>query len=204
MDTSTTQANPLVRNWWLVLLRGFAGIIFGVITFIAPHVSLITMVFVFGAYAFIDGVLALVSLLARRGPDKPWPVLLLEAAAGIAAGLITFFRPGITALGLLGVIAAWAFITGVLEIAAAVRLRKVIAREWLLAIAGVVSIALGVLLVVFPAAGLLTVVLWTGAYAFVFGVVLVALAVRLRAWGHPGGSHRVGGAGATPSHVGAR
>jgi uncharacterized membrane protein HdeD (DUF308 family) len=129
-------------------------------------------------------------------------MLVLEAIAGIATGLITLFRPSITALGLLVVVAAWAFTTGLFELLAAVRLRKVIRGEWLLALGGVLSIALAVLLVLFPVAGLLTIVLWTGAYAIVFGGVMVGLALRLRARGHAGSARSVGGAGLPPTVVG--
>jgi uncharacterized membrane protein HdeD (DUF308 family) len=182
MEPSATQANPLARNWWLVLLRGVAGIIFGILTFIAPGISLATMVLAFGAYAFADGVFALISLLRRRAGDRPWPALLLEAVAGIAAGLITLFRPHITALGLLVTIAAWSLVTGIFEIVAAVRLRKLVRGEWLLALGGVISVALGVMLLVFPAAGLLTIVFWTGAYATLFGAAFFVLGLRLRSW----------------------
>jgi uncharacterized membrane protein HdeD (DUF308 family) len=114
-------------------------------------------------------------------------VLVLHGLAGLAIGIITLFRPAATALGLLWSIAAWALITGVLEIVAAVSLRKAIKGEWLLALSGALSIALGVLLVIFPAAGLLTLVFWTGAYALIFGVLMTVLAFRLQAWSRPGG-----------------
>jgi uncharacterized membrane protein HdeD (DUF308 family) len=107
----------------------------------------------------------------------------------MAAGLITLFWPAITVLVLLAVVAAWALITGAFEIAAAIRLRKVITGEWLLALSGIASVALGLLLVMFPGPGALTLVLWVGAYAFVSGVLLIALAIRLRSWGRSHAPH---------------
>jgi uncharacterized membrane protein HdeD (DUF308 family) len=179
MRVPVVDLESLSRNWWAVMLRGLAGILFGLITFFAPAVSLAALVLLFGAYAFADGVLSIVSAVRRRGADR-WGLLLLEGIVGIAAGVLTLLWPGITALALLYVIAAWALVTGAFEIAAAIRLRKVITGEWLLALSGIFSIALGVLLVLFPGAGALAVVIWIGAYAFVFGALLFALGLRLR------------------------
>jgi uncharacterized membrane protein HdeD (DUF308 family) len=184
MRVPVVDVDSLSRNWWAVSLRGLAGILFGIITFFAPGISLAALVLLFGAYAFADGVLAIVSAVRRRGADRWW-LLLLEGLVGIAAGVLTFLWPGITALALLYVIAAWALVTGAFEIAAAIRLRKAITGEWLLALSGVFSIALGVLLVLFPGPGALAVVIWIGAYAFVFGALLFALGLRLRGVGSP-------------------
>jgi uncharacterized membrane protein HdeD (DUF308 family) len=188
MDALVGIHNHLMRNWWVVLLRGLAAIVFGIIALIAPGISLTALVLVFGAYAFADGVLLIVSAIRRRGEQRPAWVLVLAGIAGIAVGLIALFLPGATALALLWIVAAWALVTGVLEVAAAIRLRKAIKGEWLLALGGVLSIALGVLFILFPAAGLLTLVLWIGAYALIFGIVLFALALRIRAWRGHGGS----------------
>jgi len=177
------DVDTLARNWWIVLLRGVAGIIFGLATFLVPDISLAALVLVFGAYAFADGVLAIISAIRWRGETDRWWVILLEGLAGVAVGVITLFWPGITALTLLYMIAAWALVTGALEIAAAIRLRKIIIGEWLLVLSGIASIALAVLLALFPSAGALAVVLWIGAYALVFGALLIVLAFRLRSWG---------------------
>jgi uncharacterized membrane protein HdeD (DUF308 family) len=177
------DVDTLVRNWWVVLLRGLAGIIFGIITFIWPGISLAALVLVFGAYALVDGVLAIISAIRWRGEVDRWWVLLLEGLAGVAAGIVTFIWPGISALALIYVIAAWALVTGVLEIAAAIRLRKIITGEWLLALIGIVSLALGVMLALFPDPGALALVIGIGAYAMATGVLLVVLAIRLRSWG---------------------
>jgi uncharacterized membrane protein HdeD (DUF308 family) len=184
MRVPVVDLDSLSRNWWAVSLRGLAGILFGIITFFAPGISLAALVLLFGAYALMDGVLAIVTAVRRRGADRWW-LLLLEGLVGIAAGVLTFLLPAITAIALLYVIAAWALVTGAFEIAAAIRLRKVISGEWLLALSGIFSIALGVLLVMFPGPGALAVVIWIGAYAFVFGALLFALGLRLRGLGSP-------------------
>jgi uncharacterized membrane protein HdeD (DUF308 family) len=179
MRVPVIDLDSLTRNWWAVALRGLAGILFGVITFVSPGISLAALVLLFGAYAFADGVLSIVSAVRRRGADRWW-LLLLQGIVGIGAGVVTLFWPGITAIALLFVIAAWALVSGVLQVAAAIRLRKVITGEWLLALSGVLSIALGVLLVLFPGPGALALVIWIGAYAFVFGILLLVLGFKLR------------------------
>jgi uncharacterized membrane protein HdeD (DUF308 family) len=182
MRVPVIDLDGLSRNWWAVVLRGVAGILFGIITFIAPVISLATLVLLWGAYAFVDGVLAIVTAVRRRGADRWW-LLVLEGIAGVIAGILTLIWPGITAIALLYLIAAWALVTGVLEIATAVRLRKVLAHEWLLGLSGILSIAFGILLALMPGPGALVLVIWIGAYAFVFGVLLVTLGFRLRGVG---------------------
>jgi uncharacterized membrane protein HdeD (DUF308 family) len=120
----------------------------------------VALVLLFGAYAFADGIFAIVMTLRRRGARNPWWILLLEGVAGLGAAAVTWFYPGLTALALLYLIAIWAGVTGVLEIALAIRLRKVIAGEWLLALSGVASLALGVVLVLFPFPGMIALLLW--------------------------------------------
>ena len=188
MSTRIVDADSLSHNWWAVVLRGVLGLLFGIITFFAPGLSLAALVTVYGAYALVDGVFAIVSAVRRRGTER-WGMLLLEGIAGIAAGLVTLVWPGITAIALLYLIAAWSLFTGVMEVAAAVRLRKVITGEWMLGLSGVLSIVFGILLVLFPGAGALAVVLWIGAYAIVFGALLIGLGLRLRSWGQHGTPH---------------
>jgi uncharacterized membrane protein HdeD (DUF308 family) len=193
MRIPVIDLDSLSRNWWAVVLRGVAGMLFGLITFFAPAISLAALVLLFGAYAFADGVLAIVSAFRRHGAGDRWWLLALEGITGIAAGVVTFLWPGITALVLLYIIAAWSLVTGAFEIAAAIRLRKAITGEWLLALSGILSIAFGVLLILVPGAGALALVIWIGAYAFVFGALLIALGFRLRALRSAGGSrHAVG------------
>jgi uncharacterized membrane protein HdeD (DUF308 family) len=137
-----------------------------------------------GAYAFVDGVLAVLAALRLHGDvgSERWWALLVEGLAGVAAGVLTFIWPSITALVLLYLIAAWAVVTGAFEILTAIRLRKEIANEWLLVLAGVASVAFGVLLAIQPGAGAVAVVWLIEAYAVVFGLLLLALAFRLHGW----------------------
>ncbi len=169
----------VARNWWVVLLRGLVAIAFGLVTVVAPGLSLAALVLVWGAYAFLDGVFTLGAAFSRRRAAPLW-LMIVQGVAGVAAGLFTFLWPGITALVLLYVIGAWALVTGAFEIAAAIRLRKTIDDEWLLALSGVASVVLGGLLLLFPVAGALAVVLWIGAYALISGGLLVGLSLRLR------------------------
>jgi uncharacterized membrane protein HdeD (DUF308 family) len=170
----------LTRYWWAVVLRGVAAVLFGVLALIWPDVTMIVLVALFGAYALVDGIITLGTAIfgGRERGRRGW--LAVEGVAGILAGVITFAWPEVSALALLWIIAAWALVTGVLEIVAAVRLRREIEGEWLLAISGALSVAFGVMLVVWPAAGALAVVTLIGIYAIVFGVVLVGLGLRLR------------------------
>jgi uncharacterized membrane protein HdeD (DUF308 family) len=172
----------LIRYWWVVVLRGVVAVLFGLMALIWPGITLFVLVVLFGAYALVDGLFALGT--AAFGGDRAaagrrgW--LIVEGIAGILIGILTFVWPGITTLVLLWLIAAWALLTGVLEIVAAVRLRREIQGEWLLALSGALSVLFGILLAVWPAAGALTVVLLIGGFAVVFGVVLVVLGLRLR------------------------
>jgi uncharacterized membrane protein HdeD (DUF308 family) len=172
----------LARNWWALALRGLFGVLFGIAAFAWPGLTLGALVLLYGAYAFADGVFALAAALAGRTEIRPWWALLLEGVAGIGVGVLTIFWPGITALALLYLIAAWAVVTGVFEIAAAIRLRKEIPGEWLLALSGVVSVLFGLALVINPGAGALAMVWLIGAYAILFGVLLIALGFRLRSF----------------------
>jgi len=171
----------LADTWWLVALRGVAAVLFGILALVWPGITLLTLVFLYGAYAIINGVLELVQAFARPKTSRRG-ALIFEGIISIAAGVIAFIVPGITALALLLLIAAWAIICGIFEIVTAIRLRKVIANEWLMIFAGVVSLALGVLLVLQPAVGALAMVWWIGGFAIAFGILLVALSFRLRHW----------------------
>ena len=170
----------LAKNWWLVALRGVAAILFGVLAAIVPGLTLALLVMLFGAYALIEGGFNVIAALRGATGDRPWWALLLEGLVSVVAGVIAFVMPGLTALALVYLIAGWAILTGVLEIAAAVGLRKHITGEWWLALSGVLSIAFGVLVAFFPGAGALAMVLWVGAYSIVFGVLLLAVAFKLR------------------------
>jgi uncharacterized membrane protein HdeD (DUF308 family) len=173
----------LARNWWSLVIRGIAAILLGVVTFAWPGITLAALVLLYGAYALVDGVMAIIGAVRAAQSHERWGALLIEGIAGIVAAAITVAWPGITALALVFVIAAWAIVTGVFELVAAVRLRKYITGEWLLALGGIASIAFGVLIVIAPLAGALVIALWVGAYTLVFGVLMIALGFRLRSWG---------------------
>jgi uncharacterized membrane protein HdeD (DUF308 family) len=175
----TTMLNVYAGSWWTLLLRGIAAVAFGVLAFVWPGITLTALVFLWGAYALVDGAFAIVAGVKSHGESSRWWVLLLEGILGVLAGIVAFTIPGITALVLLLLIAAWAIITGAFEIAAAIQMRKYIRGEWLLVLAGVCSILFGALLFLNPAAGALAVVWLIGAYAIVFGILLIALSLRL-------------------------
>jgi uncharacterized membrane protein HdeD (DUF308 family) len=168
----------LPRHWWVVALRGLAAIVFGMLAFIWPGITLAVLILFFGAYAIVDGALALYSAIRSRGEHVWGP--LLEGVLGIAAGLVAFFWPGMTTLALLLVIAFWAILTGVMEVYAAIRLRRVITNEWALIFSGVLSVLFGIVLLAQPGAGALALVWLIGLYAVVFGIALLAFAWRLR------------------------
>jgi uncharacterized membrane protein HdeD (DUF308 family) len=170
----------LARNWWALALRGVAAVLFGIMAFAWPGMTLGVLVLLYGAYALVDGVLAIIAAVAGRTSGMPWWALLLEGVLGITVGILTFAWPGITALVLLYLIAAWAVATGVFEVVAAIRLRREIRGEWLLALSGIISVLFGIALVINPVGGALAVVWLIGAYAIAFGVLLIALGFRLR------------------------
>lgn len=173
-------SGALARGWWLLLLRGIAAIVFGILSWLQPQVSLAVLIIFFGAYTLVDGALGIWTAFANRSDNEHWWVLLLWGLLGLAVGLLTLFAPGLVAVALLFYIAIWAIATGVLQIIAAIRLRKEISGEWLLGLAGLVSIVFGFVLVAQPGLGLLTLVWLVASYAVVFGMVLVALALKAR------------------------
>ena len=178
----SSDVKSLAENWWAIALRGVAAIIFGVLTFVLPALSLFALILMFGAYAIVEGVFNIIAAARSRSGEGPRWWLLLEGLVSIAAGIVTFAWPGLTALVLVYVIAAWAMVTGVLEIIAAVRVRKQITGEVWWILSGILSVVFGVLLMIAPGAGALALVLWIGAYAVIFGALLVGLAFRLRRW----------------------
>jgi uncharacterized membrane protein HdeD (DUF308 family) len=177
------MVQTLARNWWAVVLRGVAGVLFGLAAFFWPGVTLLVLVALFGAYALVDGIFNVVAAIRGADTDRWW-LLLISGLLGILVGVWTFFWPDVTALALLYLVAAWAVVTGVLEIVAAVRLRKEIEGEWMLVLSGLLSVLFGVYVAFFPGAGALAIVWIIGAYALVSGVLLIALGFRLRSLAH--------------------
>jgi uncharacterized membrane protein HdeD (DUF308 family) len=180
-------ADSIIRNWWLDALRGVVALIFGVLTIFRPGVTLAALILLFGAYAIVNGIFTVVVAIAHHRGEPHWVSLLVSGVLSVALGIVAFVMPRLTALSLLYIIAAWAIVTGVSEVATAIRLRRVITGEWLLVIAGVLSVLFGVFLVLFPGAGALAVTLWIGTYAVMLGILLIALAFRLRSWGRARG-----------------
>ena len=188
--------DQLARHWWVIGLRGLAAILFGVLAFVWPGMTLAVLVLLFGAYALVDGVLTLIA--AFRGGVQHRIVMLVEGVVSVLAGLAAFVWPGLTALVLLYIIAFWAIVTGVLEIVAAIRVRRAISNELGLVIGGVLSVVFGVVLLIAPGAGALAVIFLIGAYAVVFGIALLGLAWRLREHHQTAiGGARLGGPAAT-------
>jgi uncharacterized membrane protein HdeD (DUF308 family) len=170
----------LAQNWWAIVLRGVCAVLFGLAAFAWPGLTLAVLVLLYGAYALVEGALAVAwALMGRRAGPFPWGVLL-AGLAGVAIGVVTFMSPALTALALLYLIAAWAIIRGVFEIIAAVQLRKEIENEWLLGQSGALSVLLGILLMAAPGAGALAVLWWIGAFALVFGILEIILGFRLK------------------------
>jgi uncharacterized membrane protein HdeD (DUF308 family) len=163
-------------------LRGLLSIVFGLLALIWPEIAVEALVLLFGAYVLVDGVFAIISAIAGRQEHRQWWLVLVEGIAGIAFGVITIGWPSITALVLLLLIAGWAIVTGILEIVAAILLRKELRGEWLLILGGILSVALGVLLAIQPRAGVIVLAWLIGVYAILFGVLLIVLAFRLRGW----------------------
>jgi len=175
------MVHVLARNWWALLIRGIAAVIFGILAFLWPGITLYVIGILFGAYAFVDGVFAIVAAVRAAQAHERWWPFVLEGIVGLVIAAITFYDVRITLFALYITIAVWAFITGILEIAAAVQLRKAIANEWLLILAGICSILFSVLMFWRPFAAALAIVWIIAAYAVVFGIMMIALSFRLRA-----------------------
>jgi uncharacterized membrane protein HdeD (DUF308 family) len=170
----------LAQNWWAVALRGVVAIVFGVLAIALPGVTLAVLILLWGVYAVADGVFAIISGVRAARRHERWGAMIVEGIASIIAGLIAVFLPAAAAFAFVFLFALWAFITGVIEIVEAIRLRREIAGEWLLALVGVLSVLLGIYVAAFPGLGLLGLIWTMGVYAILFGIALIALSVRLR------------------------
>jgi uncharacterized membrane protein HdeD (DUF308 family) len=159
----------------MLLLRGIVAILFGLAAFVVPGITILFLTTLFAVYAFVDGVFAFIA-----GLHWKWWILSVLGAIGIVAGILAFFYPGVTAITLLFIIAAWAIVRGAAEIAAAVQLRKVIPNEWALIVGGVLSVLFGVILFANPAVGALAVIWVIGTYAILIGLLLTVAAFRVK------------------------
>ncbi|HEY1251352.1 MAG TPA: DUF308 domain-containing protein [Thermoanaerobaculia bacterium] len=179
-----SAVRALAQHWWVVLLRGVLAILFGVMAFSWPGMTLLILVLIWGAYALVDGIFEVIA-----GVRGKWGSLVLLGLLGIAAGIITFFRPGITVISLVWVFAFWAIVTGVLQVAAAIRLRKEVQGEWLWVVSGLFTVLLGVLLLLYPGAGALSVTWLIASLAIAWGILLVMLSFKLKGLGSTMGMH---------------
>lgn len=182
MAVTNTPSSMMVRHWWALVLRGILAVLFGILVIVWPGLALTSLIYLVGAYMFVDGIFAIAGSLTQREHYQPWWLTLIEGIIGVIAGIIAFVYPGLTAFTLLYIIGFWAILTGVFEIAAAIRLRQVVRDEWLLLLSGVLSILFGLFVFFFPGAGALAILSIIAAYAIIFGVMLVILGFRLRTW----------------------
>lgn len=172
----------LAANWWSLFVRGLTALALGIVALVKHEMPLSDLALVFFGYAMFDGLLNLAGVVSATEFGERWGSLLFEALTGIAAALVSAAWPTMTMTGFIYLVAAWALITGVLEIFSAIRLRTHIQGEWLMILSGVTSIALGAVMVATPLAETSGLALWLGGYALLFGAILVALALRLRDW----------------------
>lgn len=181
LDTNNRPTGiSMARNWWTTALRGIFAILFGLLLFLWPGISLLALVYLFGIFALIGGGLSLVAVWSDRRSPTARIMLLLEGILGIAVGILAFLWPRLSALALVYVIAVWAILIGIFELVASVRLRAEIEQEWLLGLAGLLSILFGVFIAFFPRGGALAILWLIGAYAIVYGILQVILALRQR------------------------
>ena len=179
------MATSLSKNWWLVVLRGILAILFGVSAFLWPGITWLTLILMFGVYAILDGLIAIWTAFSRTKESPRWWTFLVEGLLNIGAGVAALVWPDLATLVIIYMIAFWAVFTGILEIMAAIRLRHEITNEWFLALGGALSIGVGILLFLQPAAGGLAIIWIIAGYALVFGILLLILGIRLRNWRAP-------------------
>jgi uncharacterized membrane protein HdeD (DUF308 family) len=179
--------NLMTQNWWAVAMRGLVAALFGIAMFMWPGITLSVLAPLFGAYAIINGVFAMIEAFGRDVSRERWRPLLFEGVVSIVVGAMILIWPGLTAMGLLFLIAFWAIMTGVFEIITAIRLRHEISGEWLMALIAILSMAFGLLLLAFPVTGAFSVILMIRAFVFAIGALMIALAFKLRSLRRPGG-----------------
>ncbi len=170
----------LKRHWWVPVIRGIAAIVFGVIAFVYPGLTVAVLVLLFGAWVLVDGIFRVIGAIGHRASDKEWGFDLIIGIVGIIIGFLTFHAPQITALALIIYIAAWALMIGATEIALAIKLRREIKGEWFLILMGLVSIVFAVMLLWNPAVGAAALIWIMAWYAVILGVLGVIFGFRLR------------------------
>jgi uncharacterized membrane protein HdeD (DUF308 family) len=172
----------ITGNWWMLALRGVLAVLFGLLALIAPIATLTVLVLFWGAFALVDGVFAIIAAFRVAGGRGRW-WLIIEGVLGILAGIVTFLYPGLTALVLLYIIAFWAILIGIMRIVTAISLRREIENEWLMILGGALTVIFGILLIVLPGPGLLSLTWLIGIWALIFGIALIVLAFRVRNMG---------------------
>lgn len=172
--------DTLLRSWWVPALRGVIAILFGAVTLYWPQLTLLVLVSLFAGYAIFTGIVSVAGAIRNHTHDDHWWLFLIIGLVGIGAGIITIIHPAITAVVLAMLIGANALLTGVLDVVAAIRLRREIHGEWLLALSGMAAIVFGILVFLYPVAGVLTIIGMVSAYAFITGILLIVAALRLR------------------------
>jgi uncharacterized membrane protein HdeD (DUF308 family) len=170
----------LKRHWWVPVIRGIAAIVFGIIAFVYPGITIATLVLFFGAWVLIDGIFRVVGAIGHRASDPDWGWHIVIGIVGIIVGLLTFHAPQITALALIIYVAAWALMIGATEIAFAIKLRREIKGEWFLILMGLASIIFAILLLWNPIAGAAAVIWLIAWYAVVLGILAIFFGFRLR------------------------
>jgi len=170
----------LARNWWAFAIRGIIAVIFGIVAIFFPATAFLSLVLVFGIFALVDGIFSIVAVFVSGAHSELWWWLVIEGSFGILIGILTLIQPAAMAFAWIFVIAAWALVTGILEIFTAIRLRKMISGEgWMIA-SGILSVLFGILVALSPESGIFAVGLIIGIYALMFGVTMLMLAFRLR------------------------
>jgi uncharacterized membrane protein HdeD (DUF308 family) len=169
----------LSSHWWLFLIRGILALALGILLPLFPGAAIFTLALLFGAYAFVDGIVAIAAAIRMNHAEHNWGWLLVEGVLGVLVGVITFFYPGITVLWLIYLFAAWAILSGIAAIVTAVRLRALV-NEWLTIVLGALSLIAGIVILFEPAVGALAIVWTISVYTILAGIVLIGLALRLR------------------------
>ena len=167
----------LARNWWLIVLRGVLGVIFGVIALVMPVATILALVLLFSAYMVVDGAIAIYAAIRAARKQEGWGFLLFQGIASLAAAAIAFMWPGLTVVAFVLLIAAWSIVSGCLMLAAAMRTEQ---ARWWLVLGGAAALLYGFLMIVAPLSGAVVLTWWLGAFALVFGAALIILSLKLR------------------------
>jgi uncharacterized membrane protein HdeD (DUF308 family) len=184
------ESKLVSRIWWTLALSGVLAVIFGLVALFRPGKTLLGLVYVYGAFAVLTGLVQIVAAVRAGEDHRRWGWLGLSGIVGVAAGLVSFVWPGITALALVFLIAAWAIISGVAQIAFALQWPDTLAHPWLVSLSGLLSVVFGILLVIWPRSGALALTWLLGIYAILYGATLLYYGYRLQALRHEVGAIR--------------